>query len=138
MSKKRLNKPKNVDGAPRFPYGGTNRIRFKGYNLSRMAPPSKNVLTVLQRYKKLPVCAVCHQKLRKVKPPTKVCTENAPKLRKVSQPTKVCAEMSPILRKVNRETQVCAENTPKLRKVVRATQVCAKNATILHKVSKNC
>lgn len=26
---------------PRFPYGGTNRIRFKGYNLSRMAPPSK-------------------------------------------------------------------------------------------------
>ena len=38
---KRLNKPKECGIFPRFPYGGTNRIRFKGYNLSRMAPPSK-------------------------------------------------------------------------------------------------
>ena len=29
---------------PRFPYGGTNRIRFKGYDLSRMAPPSKMLI----------------------------------------------------------------------------------------------
>ena len=29
---------------PCFPYGGTNRIRFKGYNLSRMAPPSKMLI----------------------------------------------------------------------------------------------
>ena len=33
---------------PRFPSGGTNRIRFKGYNLSRMAPPSKMLITKLQ------------------------------------------------------------------------------------------
>ena len=32
---------------PRFPYGGTNRIRFKGYNLSRMAPPSKMLMFCL-------------------------------------------------------------------------------------------
>ena len=38
---KRLNKPKECGIFPRFPYGGTNRIRFKGYNLSRTAPPSK-------------------------------------------------------------------------------------------------
>ena len=32
---------------PRFPSGGTNRIRFKGYNLSRMAPPSKMLINAL-------------------------------------------------------------------------------------------
>ncbi len=32
---------------PRFPYGGTNRIRFKGYNLSRMAPPSKMLINAV-------------------------------------------------------------------------------------------
>ena len=33
----------------RFPYGGTNRIRFKGYNLSRTAPPSKIVIYCLAK-----------------------------------------------------------------------------------------
>ena len=47
--KKRLYKPKNVGRLPRFPYGGTNRIRFKGYNLSRTAPPSKMLINLLLR-----------------------------------------------------------------------------------------
>ena len=44
VSKRKLNKPRIVGRLPRFPYGGTNRIRFKGYNLSRMAPPSKMLI----------------------------------------------------------------------------------------------
>ena len=45
----RLYKPnvKDVGRLPRFPYGGTNRIRFKGYNLSRMAPPSKMLINAV-------------------------------------------------------------------------------------------
>jgi hypothetical protein len=38
---------KDVGRLPRFPYGGTNRIRFKGYNLSRMAPPSKMLINAV-------------------------------------------------------------------------------------------
>lgn len=57
---------------PRFPYGGTNRIRFKGYNLSRMAPPSKMLINavgiipdknLLQIYYK---SAVLQQKNKKI------------------------------------------------------------------------
>ncbi len=55
---------KDVGCLPRFPYGGTNRIRFKGYNLSRMAPPSKMLIKLSGLFPTKIFCNCLHNLLQ--------------------------------------------------------------------------
>ena len=96
MSKKRLYKPKNVDGAPRFPYGGTNRIRFKGYNLSRMAPPSKKCVNLCRKGIKIfQIAQLPTKNCTKTHQQPKFAQKSAPNCTKTHQQPKFAQKTAP-------------------------------------------